>query len=96
MLSLVFASLLAASGTTPSARPPKDPNRVVCQTRAPVGSRLASVRECHTAQEWEEMRRSERLGLLRKQTNGDHGCNGDATGPGCGADFKNGGRDTPW
>ena len=96
MLSLIVTSLLAASGTAPAAHPPKDPNRIVCQSRAPVGSRLATVRECHTAQEWEEMRRAERLGLLRKQTNGDHGCNGDAMGPGCGGGLDHGGRDTPW
>jgi len=95
MLSLAVASLLAAAAGTPAAHPPKDPNRIVCQTRAPVGSRLASVRECHTAQEWEEMRRAERLGLLRKQTNGDHGCNDDPNGPTCGGGLK-GGRDTPF
>ncbi|MBV9931100.1 MAG: hypothetical protein JO013_09155 [Alphaproteobacteria bacterium] len=94
MLSLVVAGLLAAPSAA-AAKPPKDPNKIVCQSRAPVGSRLATVRECHTAQEWDEMRRSERLGLLRKQVNGDHGCNDDPMGPTCGGGLK-GGRDTPW
>jgi len=96
MLSLVAFGLLAASGgaSATAARPPRDPDKIVCQTRAPVGSRLATIRECHTAQEWEEMRRSERLGLLRKQGNGDHGCNFNEGGTQCGV--LNGGKDTPW
>jgi hypothetical protein len=99
MLSLVLASLIAASGSAPTVsmdvkRKATDPNKIVCQMRAPVGSRLATIRECHTAQEWDEMRRSERLGLMRKQMNGDHGCNYNEGGTPCA--ISNGGRDTPW
>ena len=34
-----------------------DPNRQICHTTADTGTRLGRTRECHTAQEWEEIRR---------------------------------------
>lgn len=72
-----------------------DPNREICRSRAVVGSRVQRIRECHSAQQWEEMKLQERLGMLRRQTNGDAGCNYNpgVTGP-CG--IHNGGRDTPF
>jgi hypothetical protein len=71
--------LLAVAGA-PAAAAPKprggdeDPNREVCKSRPVIGSRVARVRECHTAQQWEELRWMEREGLMRKQVNGDPGC----------------------
>jgi hypothetical protein len=100
MMKLLLAGLLAAAGaaTIASADTPRhkndDPNKMVCQMRAPIGSRLATIKECHTAAEWDEMRRQERLGLNRKQGNGDAGCNYNRGDPACGV--RNGGKDTPW
>jgi hypothetical protein len=79
---------LASVAATPTPAAPAneaDPNREICKSRPVVGSRLQRVRECHTAQQWEEMRAQERQGLLRKQYNGSPGCRGcDST------------KDTPW
>ena len=75
----------AAAGKTP------DPNREICKSKPVVGSRLKRVRECHTAQEWEDLKLQEQVGLMRKQINGDPGCNGG--GPNC---HPMGGKDTPW
>jgi hypothetical protein len=71
-----------------------DPNREVCKSRPVIGSRVQRVRECHSAEQWAEMELQERMGLMRKQINGDPGCNGDPAVNPCGV--RNGGRDTPW
>ena len=71
-----------------------DPGREICKSRPVVGSRLKRVRECATAEQWEEMKLQEQVGLMRKQVNGDPGCSGGnsaACNPSLG-----GGRDTPW
>ena len=87
-LALVAAipSAAAAAGKAP------DPDRQICKSKPVVGSRLKRVRECHTAQEWEELKLQEQVGLMRKQFNGDPGCNGGG-GDSC---HPLGGRDTPW
>ena len=96
-MSLVPVAALLAPLATPGAAAEStageklDPERQICKSKAAVGSRLKRIRECATAQQWEEMALAERLGLMRKQYNGDPGCNG---GGHCGV--KNGGRDTPW
>ncbi|HEX2764007.1 MAG TPA: hypothetical protein VHM92_09250 [Allosphingosinicella sp.] len=76
---LIWAAALAAvaATATPAATgggKDQDPNREVCKSRPVIGSRLQRVRECHTAQQWEEMKAQERAGLLRKQYNGAPGC----------------------
>ena len=76
-ISAGLALLLAAS--PPGAAAPRkdenyDPNREVCKSVPVVGSRLKRVRECHSAQQWEEMKYMERQGLMRKQFNGNAGC----------------------
>jgi hypothetical protein len=86
------AALVSLAATAAPAAPEKqakdaDPNREVCKSRPVIGSRLARVRECHTAQQWEEMRAQERLGMLRKQYNGEPGCQ-----EGCQSSTK----DVPW
>ena len=85
-----LALLLGAAAPTEAApkkgEPGWDPNRKICKSKPVVGSRLKKVRECATAQEWEDMRMQERTGLLRRQTNGDPG----------GVPVPVGGRDTPW
>jgi hypothetical protein len=55
------------------AKPKYDPDRIICVNRGVLGSRLQRIRVCHTAQEWEEVRVQERVGLMRKQTNGSAG-----------------------
>ena len=83
------------AGTAAGAAPEyKDPNRQICKSKPAIGSRLKRIRECATAQQWEEMELAERMGLMRKQFNGDPGCNGGNSGA-CHPE-RNGGRDTPW
>ena len=48
----------------------------ICKSKPVVGSRLKRIRECATAQQWEDMELAERMGLMRKQFNGDPGCSG--------------------
>lgn len=93
---LAALALLAAAAAAPGAAAPRkgagfDPEREICRSRPVVGSRLKRVRECHTSQEWEDLKMQERLGMMRKQGNGDPGC---TEAIGCGV--QNGGRDTPW
>jgi len=75
---LIAASVLAASGAGAAgpAKPKYDPDRIICETRQEIGSRLKRIRICHTALEWEEVRLQERVGLMRKQYNGGSGAGG--------------------
>ena len=77
----------AAKGRTEAA---SDPDREICKSQAVVGSRLKRVRTCMTAQQWEDLKLQEQLGLARKQINGNPGC-----GEGSCA-IERGGKDTPW
>jgi len=95
-----LALLLLAGGGRPAHRgvetgfgkPDYNPNKMICVSRDVVGSRLQAVRECHTAQQWEDQKQQETVGLNRQQYNGDPGCNG-GTGPSC---HPMGTHDTPW
>lgn len=78
---------IAAKGKTVSA---SDPDREICRSQGVVGSRLKRVRVCMTAQQWEELKLQEQLGLARQQINGSPGC----PQPPCG--MERGGKDTPW
>jgi len=69
-------------------KPGYNPNKMICVSRDVTGSRLQAVRECHTAQQWEDQKMQETVGLAMKQHNGDPGCNA-----GCAGLPKN---DTPW
>jgi|GEM_PF-1780469 len=102
MLGILFA-LLAPVTTihTPHSgvqtgygKPGYNPNKMICVSRDVVGSRLQAVRECHTAQQWEDQKMQETVGLAMKQHNGDPGCNGQ--GPSVCHPEIHGGRDTPW
>jgi hypothetical protein len=88
----LLLSAAAPAGAAPG-KPAKagDPDRQICKSKAVVGSRLKRIRECATAEQWEEMKLQEQVGLMRKQFNGDPGCNGG--GASCN---PTGGRDTPW
>jgi hypothetical protein len=89
--ALVGAALLVAAGVAAQdadaagrPRPKYNPDQLICESRDLIGSRLKRVRVCHTAQEWEEVRLQEKVGLMRKQYNGASGAGGDT------------GRDSPW
>jgi hypothetical protein len=68
-------ALLAASASglaaSRKAKPGEDPERIVCKSKANIGSRLARTRECHSAREWQEMKEMDRLLMSIKQFNGD-------------------------
>ena len=78
---------VAAKGKNAAA---SDPDREICRSQPVVGSRLKRVRVCMTAQQWEELKMQEQLGLARQQINGAPGC----PQPPCG--MERGGKDTPW
>jgi hypothetical protein len=90
MMAMMAAAALLGVGAMPAAAAAKkgepgwNPDREICKSKPVVGSRLKRVRECATAQQWEDMKLQERTGLMRKQTNGDPG------------GVPAGGRDSPW
>jgi hypothetical protein len=56
------AIAVALVGTTAVMAEPRnasgdEANKQICRAIADTGSRLGRVRECHTAQEWAELRR---------------------------------------
>lgn len=75
---LIAAAGLTAAGLLPAqdavaagrAKAKYDPDQLICESRSELGSRLKRIRVCHTAQEWEEVRTQEKVGLMRKQYNG--------------------------
>jgi invasion protein IalB len=51
----------AASGApAASADKAKDPNRIICERQEEIGSRLGGSKVCHTAAEWDQLRRANR------------------------------------
>ncbi|HEY9552196.1 hypothetical protein [Allosphingosinicella sp.] len=66
-LSLVPATAAMAEKKKDQSADMGDPNRVICETIKKTGSRLAKERACHTAAEWAEMRRQQRLTTDRVQ-----------------------------
>ena len=57
-VGLVAATAVMAEPSNSNAADGKnDPNRQICRTTADTGTRLGRTRECHTVQEWEEIRR---------------------------------------
>ena len=95
--TIAAAALLAApqAGAAPrKAAKSADPDRQICKTKPVVGSRLKRIRECHSAQEWEDLELQEEVGLGRMQINGEKGCSFEYQGSACGV-FR-GGKDTPW
>lgn len=83
---LAAAAMLAPQGADAAGRPKKkyNPDQLICESRQDIGSRLKRIRVCHTAQEWEEVKLQEKVGLMRKQYNGASGAAGAIT------------RDSPW
>ena len=74
---LALLTIAAGPGAAaPGESKAYDPNRQICKTKPVVGSRLKRIRECATAQQWEDMKLQERTGLMRRQTNGASGMGG--------------------
>ena len=79
MTAISAAALaLLATGSSPAAaadkaKKPYDPDREICKSKPAIGSRLQRIRECHTAQQWQEMKQQEQWGLRRQQYNGAPG-----------------------
>ena len=84
-LALLLAGAAPAAATAADGKK-ADPGRMICKSKQVVGSRLKRIRECATAEQWEEMKLQEQVGLMRKQYNGD-----PSDKP-----LEVGGRDTPW
>lgn len=75
-LAVLIATSAPGAAAPKKSEPGRDPDREICKSKPAVGSRLKRVRECATAQQWEDMALQERLGLMRKQTNGASGMPG--------------------
>ena len=76
--AIVAALAMLAAGAAPGAAAEKkkkawDPDRQICKSKPVIGSRLQRIRECHTAQQWLEMKQQEQWGLRRQQFNGAPG-----------------------
>ena len=80
MVRIAAGLALIAAAAAPGAAAPRkdragyDPDRQICKSKPAIGSRLKRIRECATAQQWEELKQQERQGLMRKQHNGASGC----------------------
>lgn len=64
---LAVAAVLAASSVSAQKTGSADPDRMICRKETPTGSRLGARRTCHTAGEWAEMARADRMSLERTQ-----------------------------
>jgi hypothetical protein len=68
-LAAAAASVCAVSAATAAEHNKRvsDPNRKICRTIAETGSRLNRSRACHTAAEWEDLRRQTELNIEKIQ-----------------------------
>ena len=62
-----FAIAAPVAAQTPPVQVPapatpkaKDPNRIICERQEEIGSRLGGTKVCHTAAQWDEIRRASR------------------------------------
>jgi hypothetical protein len=71
-MSVAFPALAQtapASAQLPAqAKPAKDPNEMVCERQAELGSRLAAAKVCHTRAEWADLRSEDRHTVDQAQT----------------------------
>ena len=65
-LMLVGATAVVAQ---PRSDAGNDANKQICRSIADTGSRLGRSRECHTAQEWADLRRQTQQNIDRIQNN---------------------------
>ncbi len=57
----IVGTAAAAAGSESINKSAKaDPNRVICRTINDTGDKLRKMRACHTAAEWQELRRQAR------------------------------------
>ncbi len=57
-IAIVGSAAIAAENGNKSGK--ADPNRVICRTINDTGDKLRKMRACHTAAEWQELRRQAR------------------------------------
>ncbi|HEX8223915.1 MAG TPA: hypothetical protein VF605_08880 [Allosphingosinicella sp.] len=67
----VLAASAPGSAASRKVKLGEDPERIVCRSKASIGSRLARTRECRSAREWQELKEMDRLLMSIKQYNGD-------------------------
>ena len=69
VFALAAASLCAGTMATAAEHNKRvaDPNKKICRTIADTGSRLKRSRACHTAREWEDLRRQTELNIEKIQ-----------------------------
>jgi hypothetical protein len=65
-LGLVTATAVLAEPATNNSN---HANKQICRAVADTGSRLGRSRECHTVQEWDELRRQTQQNIDRIQNN---------------------------
>jgi hypothetical protein len=65
--AVALAAGVASASSTKSKSGGGDPNKVVCKTEGPTGSRLGRTRACHTNAEWAELRRQARANVEKIQ-----------------------------
>ncbi len=65
--AVALASGVASASSGSSKSGGSDPNKVVCKTEGPTGSRLGKTRACHTVAEWAELRRQARQNVEKIQ-----------------------------
>ena len=66
-LSLVPATAAFAEKKKDQSADMGDSDRIICETVKRIGSRLGDKKTCHTAAEWAEMRRQQRMTTERVQ-----------------------------
>ena len=65
---IVFATLaLVPAVAAAEDKKAKDPNRIICEKQAELGSRVAAKKVCMTAAEWAERRREDRDAIEKGQ-----------------------------
>lgn len=66
----LLAGAASYAEPTPTSPPPKaDPERRICRTYREVGTRLGGYRACHSAAEWEDLRRQTQANIDHIQNN---------------------------
>ena len=79
-LHILFAAGLVTATAVVVAEPHSggttqaENNKQICRTMMDTGSRLGRYRACHTAREWEELRRQAKQNVDRIQNNRPDGC----------------------
>jgi hypothetical protein len=56
----VIAGTAAKASESSNKSGKADPNKVICRTISDTGDKLKHMRACHTAAEWQELRRQAR------------------------------------